>query len=216
MHDIHASSGKTVAQHLDPKLGVGCVYRDIDGAYMQVAYALYLTVGKVRHGDIVSQKEAKACVIVLEIHRAAHTLGQLVDKAEHAVVCTAAGLVHEVGLKLKPEILPLGLSHIHGVLQPLGRAHGDADLGVVAEELVVEHINDLLAVYGKQRIADTDAVPQRASVFNFGNHITHLDSFKQKEERDNLSSLSVSITLLPSEPDGHCTYRKPCRHDEAF
>ena len=80
----------------------------------------------------------------------------------------------------------------------------------------VEHIDDLFAVYGKQRIADTDAVPQRASVFNFGNHITHLDSFKQKEERDNLSSLSVSITLLPSEPDGHCTYRKPCRHDEAF
>ena len=39
---------------------------------------------------------------------------------------------------------------------------------------------------------------------------------KQKEERDNLSSLSVSITLPPSEPDGHCTYRKPCRHDEAF
>ena len=47
---------------------------------------------------------------------------------------------------------------MHGVLKPVGRAHGDADLGVVAEELVVEHINDLLAVYGKQRIADTDAV----------------------------------------------------------
>ena len=43
-----------------------------------------------------------------------------------------------------------------------------------------------------------------------------VSSVLQKEERDNLSSLSVSITLLPSEPDGHCTYRKPCRRDEAF
>ena len=134
------------------------MHRDIDGAYMQVAYALNLTVGKVRHGDVITQKKAQACVVVLEIHRAAHALGQLIDKAEHAVVCAAAGLVHEVGLKLEPEILSLGLRHMHGVLEPLGRAHGDADLRVVAEELVVEHIDDLLAVYGKQRIADTDAV----------------------------------------------------------
>ncbi len=47
---------------------------------------------------------------------------------------------------------------MHGVLKSVGRAHGDADLGVVAEELVVEHIDDLLAIYGKQRIADADAM----------------------------------------------------------
>ena len=192
------------------------MHRDIDGANMQVAYALYLAIGKVRHGDVISQKEAQARIVVLKIHRAAHALWQLIDKAENAIICTAAGLVHEVGLKFEPEILTLGLRHMHGVLKPVGRAHGDADLGVIAEELVVEHIDDLFAVYGKQRITDAYAVLQRAVIFNFGNYIIHSDSFKQKEERDNLSSLSVSITLLPSEPDGRCTYRRHCRHDEAF
>ena len=140
---------------------------------MQVDDALYLALGEVGHGDVVSQQEAQTGVVVLKIHGPAHTLGKLVNKAEHAVVGAASGIVHEIGLEFKPQILPLGFLNVHRVLRAVGPAQRDGEHGIVAVELIVQHIMHLVAVYAHKHVTHMGAAVQRTVVFNFGNGVVH-------------------------------------------
>jgi hypothetical protein len=59
---------------------------NIDGTYVHIYYALSLVLGKIGKRYVVTEKERKTAVVILEIQRVAHTLRQLIDKAENALV----------------------------------------------------------------------------------------------------------------------------------
>lgn len=66
-HDLNALSCPLVFQHLHPQLGVRGVYRDVDGADVQVNNALHLALREVGKGQVVAHKEGQPGVIIFKI-----------------------------------------------------------------------------------------------------------------------------------------------------
>ena len=167
VHDIDAFSRVFVLQELYAQLGIGRVNGYVHRAYVQVDYALYLALGEVCERDVVSQQEAQAGVVVLEVHGLAHALGELVDKAEQTVVRAASGIIHEILGKLKTEIAPLRLFNAHRVLRAVGPAQRYVQHGLIGEIFIVEHVVDDVPVYLHYLVARVRLVQQRTVVIYF-------------------------------------------------
>ena len=120
---------------------------DVDGADVQGDDPFDLPFGQVRQGDIISQQEAETGIVVLKIHGFAHALGELVDEAEHAVVGAGAGRVHQIALKLQPQIAALRFVDGHFMLAAVRPAQPDAEPAVIGVELVIQYVDDFIAVY---------------------------------------------------------------------
>ena len=141
---------------------------------MQRDDALDLALREVRKRDVVAEQEAQARVVVLEVHGAAHTLRELVDEAEDAVVRAGARRVHQVALELKPKVAADGLADVHLALAAVGMAEHDVQLAVVGEELVVEHVYYFVAVYRYDRVAGVRFAMQRAAAVDGFDEIVHV------------------------------------------
>ena len=161
-HDLERLARARIAEQKRAQLRVRRVHGDIDGADVQVDDALHLALGQVRERHIIAHEEAQARVVVLEIQRRAHTRRHLVDEAEHAVVGARVGVVHEVGLKVQPQLAAEGLRHVHGVLRPVRAAQAHRQLRVIGVVFIVQHIGDRVAVDGHQPVAGMGRVAQRA------------------------------------------------------
>ena len=68
---------------------------------------------------------------------------------------------HQVVLKLQPQVLPFLLAHPDGALLPLRAPEGEGETGVVAVVLIVQHVQDGVAVHLKQGLPRPDAGPVR-------------------------------------------------------
>ena len=130
---------------------------DVDGADAQIDDALGLPGGEVCEGDIVAHEEAEAGVVVFEVEGVAAAGGHLVDEAEEAVVGAGAGGVHEVGVEVKAEVFSLGLFYFEGTAEAVGGFEDQDGVGVVAEEAVVEDIDDVVASDGEEFFAGADS-----------------------------------------------------------
>ncbi len=139
-----------IGQHPYPQLGVGGVHRDVDRADVHLDDALNLVVLHVGHGDVVAIQKGKPLIIILKIKALAHTRGQLVDEAEHAVV--GAGLCFSSPryvLKLQPKgprsarCTPEICCLSHLCLQVKAAA--------VGIKLIVQRIVQLVLIHGQQR-----------------------------------------------------------------
>ena len=161
-HDLKRFARAGIAEQERAQLRIRRVHGDIDGADVQVDDALHLALGQVRERHIIAHEEAQARVVVLEIQRRAHTRRHLVDEAEHAVVGARVGVVHEVGLKVQPQLAAEGLRHMHGVLRSVRAAQAHRQLRVIGVVFIVQHIGDRVAVDGHQPVAGMGRVAQRA------------------------------------------------------
>ena len=122
---------------------------------MQINDPLGLPLGKVGQRGIVAQQKAQALIIVLDIQGWAHIGRHLVYKTEQAVVGALVHLIHQIGLKIQAQILPLRLSdgnRAHMVIpaQPQHR------FGIIAVKPVVQHVHDLVAVDLQQLLPHGD------------------------------------------------------------
>ena len=136
--------------------------RDIDGADVQVNNTLSLTLREIGKGDVVAHQKAEPCVIILEIHGAAHTPGQLVNKAEDTAVGAGAGCIHQVAFKVQAQIAALRLFHTDCVLAAIRAAQHDIKLAVIGKELIIQHIVDFIAIDGNDSVAQGDLAFKRA------------------------------------------------------
>jgi len=135
------------------QLGVGGVDGDVDGADVQVDDALGLPLRQVGQGDVVAQQEAEPRIVVLEVQRGAHAGGHLVHEAEDAVVGAGAHLIHQIGVEVQTQILPLRLADGDGTHIARRSFQFHAGQGVVAVEPVIQHIHDGMAVDGQKLFA---------------------------------------------------------------
>ena len=173
-HDLDALAGPPVFQHPAAELRVRGVDGDVHRAHVQIDDPLDLPGGEIGQGDVVSQQKAEPGVVVFEIHRFPHALGQLVDEAEDAVVGAGAGIVHQVALKVQPQVAALPLVHGHVVLRPVGTAQQHVKPGVVGVELVVQHVQHPLAVDGDQIVAHPGMMPQGARGVDGFDDVIHI------------------------------------------
>ena len=165
-HNVDALPGSFVAQHLAAQLGIRRLDGYVYGAYMQGDDALHLARGEVRERDIVAEEEAQARVVVLEIHGFAHTARELVNEAEHAGIRAGARLIHKIALKIEAEVAALALLHIQLILAAVRSFQADLQRLVIREELVIEHVEDLVAVDGNDSISRLHFAVQRASLID--------------------------------------------------
>ena len=86
------------------------MHRDIDRRNVHLNDAVDIVVAEVGHGDEVAVEEGQAAVVVLEVQGLPHTLGELVDEAEDALVLAGVLLVHEGGLEVQPDVVVLPLA----------------------------------------------------------------------------------------------------------
>ena len=100
---------------------------------------------QVGQGHIVAEQKRQALVVVFEIQRFPQALGQLVDEAEHAVVCAGMLLVDQIGLEFTAQRLVFALFHLQ-VIQLAILHHGQLKAFAGGVELVIQHIVDFVAV----------------------------------------------------------------------
>ena len=67
VHGLQRLTGKTVVHHSAAKLGIGGVNRDVDRTYVHIYNSLNFMLGQIGQCNIVSEKEGKPGIIVLEI-----------------------------------------------------------------------------------------------------------------------------------------------------
>ena len=145
-----------VGQHPDTELGVGGVHRDVDGRDVHLDDAVDLVILHIGHGDVVAEQKAQPLVIILEIQALAHTGGQLVDEAEHAVVGAGMLLVAQIGGEIAAKGAALRTPDI-----PLPDAVGNLCLQVKAAavgiKIIVQRIVQLIFIHAQQLIAGLQA-----------------------------------------------------------
>ena len=113
---------------------------------MHLDDAVDLVVLHVRHGDIVAEQKGKPLVIVLEVKALAHTGGQLVDEAEHAVVGAGVLLIAQIGLEIAAKGAVLRALHIplaDAVCHPCFQVEAFA----VGVEIVVQAVVQLVLIH---------------------------------------------------------------------
>ena len=96
-----------IFHHFYPKLGVGCVYGNVQGGkshFYDSCHVLFRHIGK---GDVVSVNEGEAGVVILEIEGVTEPLGVLVDEAEDAAVLAGVLFIHQGSFKIKTYIVIL-------------------------------------------------------------------------------------------------------------
>ena len=149
---------------------------------MQGDDALHLTRREIRERDVVAEQEAQARVVVFKIHGFAHAAGELVDEAEDAGIGAGARRVHQVALKIEPQVAALRLFDMQGIPRAVRPLQRHVQNPVIGEEFVVEHVEDFVAVDGHNGVPDADAPGQRTRrvdrlyivVFHPGSLLSHV------------------------------------------
>ena len=142
-----------IQHHLDPQLGVHRVNRYIHRADVHIYYPLHLGVGEIGQRDIIAEKEREPRVVILEIEAVPQPLRELVDKTKDAFIFAAVLLIHEVCLKLKPDIVALILMDDDQLRAAVRVLQNKPQLAVVEIEAVVEHVVYLFAVDAYKLVA---------------------------------------------------------------
>ena len=177
-HGLQAPGGVPVSQKGAAELGVRGVDGDVDGADPQFHDPRDLPVGEVGEGDIIAHQEAQTGVVVLKIQGGAQVGGHLVHEAEQAVVGAGHGIVHQVAVKVEAKLLPLALLHPEGAAHAALALQYQLRIGVIAEEAVVQHVGNIVAVDCNQFFPAPDARPAGGRVrVERGNDGAHRRSF---------------------------------------
>ncbi len=155
-----ALGGLGVFQHLHPQVRVGGMHRNIDGGKAHLDNPADILLGEVGEGDIAAKQEGHTAVVVLYIEGIPQPPGQLVHKAEDALVAAGVLPVHQVGFKLQPQVVVLPLAHRDGKGRPVP-PEGKLQAAIGHIKAVVQHVPDGLAVDGLQGIAGADALSGR-------------------------------------------------------
>ena len=149
------------------------MHRDVDRRNVHLNDAVDVLVAEVGHGDEIAVEEGQAAVVVLEVEGLPHSLGELVDEAEDALVLAGVLLVHQRGLEVQTDVVVLPLADgdlkgnaVAGQLQP--------DLGGGEEEAVVQHVGDLAAIDGYEGVPRDNAVTLGAAVGDDGGDLDHV------------------------------------------
>ena len=124
-------------------------------------------------------------------------------------------VVHEVGLKVQPQLAALALVHVHGLHRAVRRLQLDRQPRVVGIIFIIQHIGDGIAVDGHQPVArmrgaaqgavrvhmaDRTAVHRRTSFPGFGHSKRRgasapLLSFLLLADLDNVASVVLAACL---------------------
>ena len=130
-----------VLHHLHAQFGVGGMHRHIDGADVHFNNAVDLVLRNVGQGDIVAEQKGHSRIVILEVKTFAQAFGQLVYKAEDALVAATLLLVHQVGIKIKADILPILLTDSNSTFLSVAK---QAKLQPFIHDMkaVIEHVVD--------------------------------------------------------------------------
>ena len=103
-------------------------------------------------------EERESVVVVLQVQRAPHALGQLVDEAELAVVVAGLHLVEQRCVDFCPE----GFAGVFGddnVETPVVALHCELDLGVIGQDLPADDITRDFACDGEDLVTGLKTRP---------------------------------------------------------
>ncbi|MPM57085.1 hypothetical protein SDC9_103903 [bioreactor metagenome] len=158
-HQLQSPPAVSMAQQQTPQLRLGGVHRNVDGRNMQVHDAPGFPFAEVGEGNIIAHEKGQAGVVILKIEGLPQAGGQLIHKAEDTPVGAGAGPIHQIGLKLQTQVLPLVLADLYRPLGALRVRHGEGEAGVVGIIFIVQHIHNGMAVHRLQRFPDPHARP---------------------------------------------------------
>ena len=146
------------------------VHGDVEGRGVAADDALKFAVGDVGEGHVIAHHQAHAPVVVLEAQRGPRVLGELIDKAEHALVTAKAHAGHQRLGKVQPQRLVFFLFDIVFRFHA-GPARQQAHAAFGAEGLVIEKVNDCLAADAQKFVARADARVERRTACIYGNDL---------------------------------------------
>ncbi len=145
-----------IAQHPGPELRVGAVDGHEQRREPLGQDALEVELGETGEGGEVPVEERQPVVVVLQVQAAPHSLGELVDEAELAVVVAGSDPVEERRGDFDPGDLPRPLAEPDGELL-VSPPDGELGVGLVDEQAVLDHVAGHAAVDGEQLVVHPEA-----------------------------------------------------------
>ena len=162
-----------VFHHGAAQFRVGGVHRHVDRGNVHFDDAVNVAVMQVGQRDIVAVQKGKAAVIVFEIKGGTEPFGQLVDKAENALVGTGVLFVHQGRFKVQPDVVIRAFVNGNGVRRAVPcEFYGHALIGKI--KAIVQHVGDFIAVHPQQFIPRSDPGECRATVFFHPANANHM------------------------------------------
>ena len=67
---------------------------------------------QVGERDIIAEQKGQSAVVILEIQALTHPPGELIDKAEDALIAAGLLLIHQISIEFQSQLLILGLAHL--------------------------------------------------------------------------------------------------------
>ena len=155
---LHNVPGKAVVHQPAAQLRVGGVNADIQRRGVAANDPLKLLIAYVGQGDEIAHHQGKAPVVVLHVQGLAQSRRHLGDKAEGAIIVAGARTQGHALPEMKPHGLHLVLSDgkLQGLSVPLQL---DLQLTVGNQGLIVDLVNNVLAVDAKKHVAGKNAGP---------------------------------------------------------
>ena len=173
LHGADTLTGAGIAQHADTQLRIHRMDRYVHRAHMKGDDPIDLPRGEVGQSDVVSQQEAQAGIVVLEVHRRAHALRKLVDEAEDTVVRTGTRPVHQIALKIQTQVAALRLVNMQAVFRAVRPGEQQMQIPVIGIEFVVQDVEDAFSVDAEKTVTDGGPLFQRAAGIDAADHILH-------------------------------------------
>ena len=152
-HDIDGLSRPTVSHHLRPQNRVCGVDRNVDRRDTQINDALNLPGRQIGQRHVVAHQKGQPVVVVLKVQCIPQPLWHLIYKAENTVVGTPVGVVHQIGLKLQPQVLSLAFFDAQPLAGTVGPLKLQVQPGIIGIKLVIQNIHNLFAVHCQESIS---------------------------------------------------------------
>ena len=114
---------------------------------MHLDNSVNVLVLKVRHGDVVTEKEAQTRIVIFKVKRFSHIRRHLVNKAKNALIFAAALLIHKIGFKIKAKIVVFGLLDRHRAVLAVKTDYFYFNAAVNHIEPVVQNVLYDVSVY---------------------------------------------------------------------
>ena len=143
---------EAVVQHQAPQLRICALDGYVNRCQPVLDNPVNILILHVGQRDIITLKEGKSGIVILEIEGFPHSRRHLVDKAENTLISAGAIIAHQPILKGQAQILVF-IFNIQFPLFPIFLSDDHGNGLIVNSIFIIKNIFDFIAVYGQKHIA---------------------------------------------------------------
>ena len=153
---VHHITCKPVVKHFAAKFRIGRLKGNINRGKFVIDNFLQIMFAHIGKCQIISLKERKTGIIILKVKSIPHAFGQLVDKAEHALISAGTVIIHQTVFKFHSQIVFIFFFNLQFPLFAIRLADHNEHFFFIHQVPIVKDIFRFLSVDRYQHITRFD------------------------------------------------------------